>query len=88
MDLLKKFWPSAFKVAEKDVKDLIIKIVIYVIGSLIAGFVLGLIGIITGWIPVLGLLIGLVLGLVGGIVELYCLVGIVLVVLKFLGIVK
>jgi hypothetical protein len=67
MDLLKKFWPSAFKVAEKDVKDLIVKIVIYLIGSLIAG---------------------VVLGLIGSIVEIYCLVGIVLVVLKFLGIVK
>lgn len=78
MDMLKKFFPFSFK--SKEVKDLIINIVIYLVVSIVGGWVLGLLG----GIPV----IGLVAGLVGSLLGLYCLVGIVLAVLDFLKILK
>lgn len=78
MDMLKKFFPFSFKA--KEVKDLIINIVIYLVVSIVGGWVLGLLG----GIP----LIGAVAGLVSSLLGLYCLVGIVLAVLDYLKILK
>lgn len=78
MDMLKKFFPFSFK--SKEVKDLIINIVIYLVVSIVGGWVLGL---LSG-IPV----IGAVASLVGSLLGLYCLVGIVLAVLDYLKILK
>ena len=54
MDMLKKYFPFSFKA--KDVKDLVINIVIYLVVSIVGGWVLGLIGAI----PVIGLIADLV----------------------------
>lgn len=86
MDTLKKFFPYSFGASE--VKDLVIKIIVYIVAAFIAGAVLAVAGAITGWIPVLGGLIGLVLSIVGGVVELYVLIGIVLLVLDYLKVLK
>lgn len=80
MDMLKKYWPTAFKVGEKDVASLIIQIVILAVICIVVGFLIS----IVARIPIVGILAGLI----GALVELYGLVGIVLCVLKFLGIVK
>jgi len=78
MDMLKKFFPFSFK--SKDVKDLIINIVIYLVAGIVGGWVLGLLG----GIP----LLGVIFDLIGSLFGLYCLVGIVLAVLDFLKILK
>lgn len=78
MDILKKFFPAAFKATE--VKALIISLVIYVLIDIVCGFVIGLLASI----PV----IGIIFSLAGSIVGLYALVGIVLSILVFLKVVK
>ena len=48
MDLLKKFWPSAFKLEKKVVKPFVIQLVIYVLIGVVlsvASALLGLLGI-------------------------------------------
>ena len=80
MDMLKKFWPTPFKVKEKDVNSFVINLIIFVVVCAIAGAVIGLLAKIP--------LIGIIFGLIGGLVELYGLIGIVLCILIFCGILK
>ena len=80
MDILKQVFPISFGVKEKVLKDLVVSIVIYLVIGLVAGLALGLLG----KIPV----VNIVVGIVGWAVEAYNLVGIILVVLKFLGLVR
>ena len=80
MELLKKFWPTPFKIKEKDIVSFIIQLVIFVVVCTVIGW---LISILSG-IPI----IGLVFSLLGALMEIYGLVGIVLCILVFLGIVK
>lgn len=79
MDSLKKYFPLAFK-AKKDVKDLLINVLIHVGADLLAGLVIGL---LSG-LP----LIGWLFGLVGGLVGLYFTVSVVLSILHYLKVVK
>lgn len=78
MDMLKKFFPFSF--GAKDVANLIIKIIIYLVIDVVLGFVIGL---LSG-IPVVGMIISLVSSLIG----LYCLAGIVIVILVFCKVLK
>ena len=78
MDMLKKFFPFSFKVG--NLSELIIRIVIYLVASIVIGFVLGLLG----GIPLIGKIGKLISDLIG----LYCLVGIVLAVLDFFKLLK
>ena len=77
MDLIKKVWPTPFKIKEKDVPSFVIQLVIFVVICALFGW---LISLLAG-IPVIGILFSIV----GFVVEIYGLVGIVLCVLKFLG---
>ena len=79
MDMLKKIFPFS-NVKEKDVKALVISIVIYIVASAVINFVLSLIGKLP--------LVGIVTDIVGWAVGVYCLVGIVLAVLNFLNALK
>lgn len=78
MATLKKLFPYSFHVA--DLKNLIIKIVVYIVGSFLVSLVVGLLS----FIPVLNIL----LRIIGWIVDIYCVVGIVLAVLDFLKVLK
>ena len=80
MDLLKKFWPTPFKIKEKNIVSFIIQLVIFLVITAVIGWLIG----ILSAIPV----IGLIFGLVGSLIGIYNLVGIILCVLKFLGLVK
>jgi len=80
MHFLKKFWPAPFNIAEKDVKSFIINLLIFVVVCAVLGW---LIGLLAG-IPI----IGIIFSLVGAVFEIYGLVGIILCILKFLGVVK
>lgn len=88
MDALKPFFPFVFsnvEVKEKDVNSLVISIIIHLVAGLIVGIVLGFVAGILG--EILGLL-GVLVGLIDGLFGLYCLIGIVLAVLKFLNMLK
>lgn len=72
MDLIKKVFPYSFGAA--SVKDLIIKVLVYLVASSLLGWLLGL-------IPLLG-------GILSWVVGIYCTVGWILVVLDFLKVIK
>ncbi len=78
MDMVKKFFPNAFKA--KELSSFIVALVIYVLIDVVCGFVIGLLA----KIPVLGI----VFSLLGSIVGLYALVGIVLSILVFVKVLK
>ena len=78
MDMVKKFFPNAFKA--KELSSFIVALVIYVLIDVVCGFVIGLLA----KIPVLGI----IFSLLGSIVGLYALVGIVLSVLVFVKVLK
>lgn len=78
MDMLKKFFPHAFKATE--VKAFIISLVIYCLIDIVCGFVIGLLA----KIPVLGI----IFSLIGSLVGLYALVGVVLSILVFVKVLK
>ena len=76
---LKKFFPLSFKYSD-TVSNLIIGILIYIVGDIIAGAVIGLLAAIP--------LIGWLFGIIGSLVGLYCLAGIVIEVLIFAKVLK
>lgn len=78
MDILKKFFPAAFKAT--DVKPFIISLIIYVLIDIVCGFVIGLLAKIP--------IIGVIFSLLGSLVGLYALVGVVLSILVFVKVVK
>ncbi|MBR3893636.1 MAG: hypothetical protein IKJ35_00660 [Clostridia bacterium] len=80
MDLLKTIWPTPFKIKEKDVAGFIVQLLILVVVCAIVGFCIGLLAKIK--------IVGLIFGLFGTLVEIYGLVGIVLCILKFVGVLK
>jgi len=72
MEMLKKYFPFSFGAA--DVAGLVIKIVVYLVVSAVAGFVLGL-------IPIVG-------GILGTIVGIYCTAGWIIALLDYLKVLK
>ena len=78
MDAVKKYFPQAF--SAKDVKSLIIALVIYAVIAFVGGLVLGLLGIIP--------IIGFIASVIGWVLRLYCAVGIILAILVFLKVIQ
>lgn len=80
MDLLKKFWPTPFKIKEKDLASFLIQLIIFIVIVAVVGFLIG----ILADLPI----IGIIFSIAGSLIGVYNIVGIVLCVLRFLGIVK
>jgi hypothetical protein len=78
MDVLKKFFPHAFKATE--LTAFIVSLVIYVLVDVVCGFVIGLLA----KLPILGI----IFSILGGAVGLYALVGVVLSILVFVKVLK
>lgn len=78
MDLLKKYFPHAFKATE--LTSFIITLIVYAVISIVCGFVIGLLSAIP--------LIGIIFTLVGSLIGLYTLVGVVLSILVFVKVLK
>lgn len=82
MDLLRKFWPSAFKLEKKVVKPFVIQLIIYVA----IGFILS---IASALLALLGLqIVNILMSVISTVVGLYCTAGIVFSILKFTGVFK
>lgn len=79
MDILKKFWPNAFKTADSNglVAAIILYVIILIVGA-VAGWVIGL-------VPLIG---GIVSWVVGTVLGLYGFVGIVLALLTYFKVIK
>lgn len=80
MDLLRKIWPTPFKVEPGKIGSLIIQVIIFLIVCAIVGFVASL---LTS-VPVVGIVFTVITSLMG----IYSTVGIILCILKFVGVVK
>ena len=78
MDMLKKIWPSPFKISKGDVAALIIHLAVIVAAMLVVGVVIGLLRAV----PVLNV----ILWIIGPLAELYGAVGIILCILRFAGV--
>lgn len=87
MDTLKKIFPLSWKYA-KDVANLIIGIIIYIVVDIIAGVVIALAGLLSVWIPFVGAIIAVLLNCVGAIVGVYTVAGIVIQILVFTKVLK
>ncbi len=72
---IKKYFP--FTPAKKDVKSLVVAVAIYLVAGIVAGTVIGI------FAPVF--ILGVLFGIVGALVDIYCIVGITITVLDFLG---
>ncbi len=78
MDMLKKFFPNAFKATE--LKSFVMALVVYVLVDIVCGFVIGLLAKIP--------LLGIIFSILGSVVGLYALIGIILSILVFVKVVK
>ena len=76
-ELLKKMWPTPYKIVAGNVSSLILQLVIFLVICLVMGFVIGLLAASP--------IIGVIFSLLGALVEIYGVVGIVLSVLQYLG---
>lgn len=75
MEKLYRFFPLSVSVQPGDLKTALTSVVIY----LAACAIMGVLQMILGWIPLVGALLRLVCSLLG----LYCVVGMVLSVLRY-----
>lgn len=79
MDFLKKYWPTPFKIEKMNVVSFLIQLIIFVVVCAVVGWLIGILAKIA--------VIGIIFSILGGLVEIYGLVGIILCVLKFVGVV-
>ena len=78
MDILKNLWPTPFKIKKGDLASFLIQLIIFVVVCAVVGFLFS----VLGGIPILGV----IFWILGSLIEVYGIVGIVLCVLKFLGV--
>ena len=79
MSFLKSLWPTPFRVEKGNVVSFLIQLIIFIVVCAVVGW---LISLLAG-IPV----IGVIFSILGGLMELYGLVGIVLCILRLIGVV-
>ena len=79
MDMLKKYFPLAFK-PKKDIAALVINIIIHLVVDAVAGVLIGILANIP--------LIGVIISAVGGLVGLYFTISLVLSILDYFKVLK
>ena len=80
MDMLKKLWPTPFKIERKNLSSFLIQLIIFIVVCAVVGVLIG----VLSAIPILGI----IFWIVGSLLEIYSIVGIVLCVLVFLDVIK
>jgi hypothetical protein len=80
MDMLKKLWPTPFKIERKNLSSFLIQLIIFIVVCAVVGVLIGVLSAIP--------IVGIIFWIVGSLLEIYSLVGIVLCVLVFLDVVK
>ena len=80
MDMLKKLWPTPFKIERKNLSSFLIQLIIFIVVCAVVGVLIG----VLSAIPILGI----IFWIVGSLLEIYSIVGIVLCVLVFLNVIK
>ena len=80
MDFLKKFWPTPFSIEKKNTASFVVTLIIFILVCAIVGVLIG----VLAKIPVAGI----IFSIIGSLVEIYGAVGIVLSILKFVGVIE
>ena len=80
MSTIKMIWPTPFKITKGDVASFLIQLVIFIVVVAVFGWLCA----ILAHIPIVGILFKLISAVLG----IYNFVGIVLCVLKFLGVLE
>ena len=80
MDFLKKLWPTPFKIKKGDVISFVVQLIVFLVLTALFGWLVGLLGALP--------IVGIVFRIVGSLMGIYTLIGAVLCLLKFLGMVK
>lgn len=83
MEILKKIWPTPFKVQQKDTQPFVVQLIVYFLIGAVVSIVLGVVGGVVGiaWLSA-------IFSVVSGIVDLYCTAAIALCILRFVGVLK
>lgn len=80
MDMLKKLWPTPFKIERKNLSSFLVQLIIFIVVCAVVGVLIG----VLSAIPILGI----IFWIVGSLLEIYSLVGVVLCVLVYLDVIK
>ena len=80
MEFLKNLWPIPFKIKKGNLGSFIWKLIVFIVVTAIVGT---LIGLLAG-IPI----VGIIFSILGSLVGVYNLIGIVLCVLVFIGVIS
>ena len=78
--MLQKIWPTPFKIKKGDLTSFLIQLIIFVVLTTVIGWLIGLLA----KVPV----VGIIFGLVGSLMGIYTIVGIVLCILRFVGVLE
>ena len=78
--MLQKIWPTPFKIKKGDLTSFLIQLIIFVVLTTVIGWLIGLLA----KVPV----VGIIFGLVGSLMGIYTVVGIVLCILRFVGVLE
>ena len=79
MDLIKKLWPTPFKIKKGSLISFLVQLLIFLVICAVIGWLFTVLSKIA--------VVGVVFYFVGGLMGLYCIIGAILCILKFLGIV-
>ena len=79
MDFLKTLWPTPFKIKKGDLASFLIQLIIFLVMTAVAGVVIGFLSSIA--------VIGVIFSILGSLMGVYSLVGVVLCILVFVGVV-
>ena len=78
MNIIKKIWPTPFKIKSGSISSLLIRLILFLVGVTISCVLLSILSAIP--------IVGIIFTIIGSLMGLYTLVGCVLCVLVFLGI--
>ena len=79
MNLIKKLWPTPFKIKKGDLISFLVQLLIFLIICAVIGWLFTVLSKIA--------VVGIIFYFVGGLIGLYCIIGAILCILKFIGIV-
>lgn len=79
MDVLKKVWPTPFNIKKNDLSSFLIQLIVFIVVCAVIGWLIG----VLASVPV----IGLIFKIVGSLFEIYGTVGVILCILRFIGVI-
>ena len=79
-NFLRTLWPIPFKVKKHHLGSFLWRLICFIVVAALFGILMG----VLANIPV----VGIIFSIVGSLMDAYCVVGVVLCILKFVGVIK